>query len=67
MARTPCNAGTWAPWPRDTTQSHGFCVPALRATAATNARAHHAAMTTTRLYDRWQSRPQESLTLKVAS
>jgi integrase/recombinase XerD len=47
---------------------HGFCVHALRATAATNALAHnadiakvqewlgHANIATTRLYDRRQSR-----------
>jgi integrase/recombinase XerD len=56
---------------------HGFCVHALRATAATNALAHnadiakvqeglgHANIATTRLYDRWQSRPEESPTFKV--
>jgi integrase/recombinase XerD len=56
---------------------HGFCVHALRATAATNALAHnadiakvqewlgHANISTTRLYDRRQSRPEESPTLKV--
>ena len=56
---------------------HGFCVHALRATAATNALAHnadiakvqewlgHANIATTRLYDRRQSRPEESPALKV--
>src|SRR6266568_2675262 len=56
---------------------HGFCVHALRATAATNALAHnadiakvqewlgHANIATTRLYDRRQSRPEESPTFKV--
>jgi integrase/recombinase XerD len=56
---------------------HGFCVHALRATAATHALAHHADlaqvqewlghanMATTRLYDRRQSRPEERPTLKV--
>src|SRR6266480_718923 len=56
---------------------HGFCVHALRATAATNALAHnadiakvqewlgHANIATTRLYDRGQSRPEESPTFKV--
>jgi integrase/recombinase XerD len=56
---------------------HGFCVQALRATAATNALAHnadiakvqewlgHANIATTRLYDRRQSRPEESPTFKV--
>jgi len=53
------------------------CVHALRATAATNALAHnadiakvqewlgHANIATTRLYDRRQSRPEESPTFKV--
>src|SRR5215471_2666337 len=56
---------------------HGFCEHALRATAATNALAHnadiakvqewlgHANIATTRLYDRRQSRPEESPTFKV--
>ena len=56
---------------------HGFCVYALRATATTNALAHnadlakvqewlgHANIATTRLYDRRQSRPEESPTFKV--
>src|SRR5437867_10488233 len=60
------------------TDVHGFCVHALRATAATNALAHnadiakvqewlgHANIATTRLYDRRQSRPEESPTFKVA-
>jgi integrase/recombinase XerD len=60
-----------------TTDVHGFCVHALRATAATNALAHnadiakvqewlgHANIATTRLYDRWQHRPEESPTFKV--
>jgi integrase len=59
------------------TDEHGFCVHALRATAATNALAHnadiakvqewlgHANIATTRLYDRRQSRPEESPTFKV--
>jgi integrase len=62
---------------RDTTRRDGFCVHALRATAATNALAHnadiakvqewlgHANIATTRLYDRRQSRPEESPTFKV--
>jgi site-specific recombinase XerD len=56
---------------------HGFCVHALRATAATNALAHnadivrvqgwlgHANIATTRVYDKRQSRPEESPTFKV--
>jgi integrase len=56
---------------------HGFCVHALRATAAANTLAHnadiakmqewlgHANIATTRLYDRRQSRPEESPTFKV--
>jgi site-specific recombinase XerD len=60
-----------------TADVHGFCVHALRATAATNALAHnadiakvqewlgHANIATTRLYDRRQSRPEESPTFKV--
>ena len=59
------------------TDVHGFCVHALRATAATNALAYHADIAkvqkwlehaniaTTRLYDRRQSRSEESPTLKV--
>ena len=59
------------------TDVHGFCVHALRATAATNALAHnadiakvqewlgYATIATTRLYDRRQSRPEESPTFKV--
>jgi site-specific recombinase XerD len=59
------------------TDVHGFCVHALRATAATNALSHnadiakvqewlgHANIATTRLYDRRQSRPEESPTFKV--
>jgi integrase/recombinase XerD len=60
-----------------TTDVHGFCVHALRATATTNALAHnadiakvqewlgHANIATTRLYGRRQSRPEESPTFKV--
>jgi site-specific recombinase XerD len=60
-----------------TTDVHGFCVHALRATAATNALAHHADIarvqewlghaniSTTRFYDRRQHRPEESPTFKV--
>jgi integrase/recombinase XerD len=56
---------------------HGFCGHALRATPATNALAHnadtakvqewlgHDNIATTRLYDRRQSRPEESPTFKV--
>jgi integrase/recombinase XerD len=59
------------------TYVYGFCVHALRTTAATNALAHnadiakvqewlgHANIATTRLYDRRQSRPEESPTFKV--
>ena len=55
----------------------GFCVHALRATAATNALEHqadiakvqewlgHANVSTTRLYDRRRSRPEDSPTFKV--
>lgn len=57
---------------------HGFCVHSLRATAATNALAHHADIAkvqewlghadiaTTRLYDRRQHRPEDSPTFRVA-
>jgi integrase len=50
----------------------GFCIHSLRATAATNALDHeadiarvqewlgHANITTTRLYDRRQTRPEDS-------
>jgi integrase len=60
-----------------TADVHGFCVHALRATAATNALAHkadiaqvqewlgHANIATTRLYDHRQHRPEESPTFKV--
>ena len=56
---------------------HGFSVHALRATAATNALAHHADIAKVqewlghantamiRLYDRRQRRPEESPTFKV--
>ena len=59
------------------TEVHGFCVHALRATAAANTLAHnadiakvqewlgHANSTTSQLYDRRQSRPEESPTFKV--
>jgi integrase/recombinase XerD len=55
----------------------GFCVHSLRATAATNALEHeadiakvqewlgHASISTTRLYDKRQSRPEDSPTFKV--
>jgi len=55
----------------------GLCLHALRATAATNALEHaadiayvqawlgHANISTTRLYDRRQSRPEDSPTFKV--
>jgi site-specific recombinase XerD len=56
---------------------HGFCVHSLRATAATNALEHnadiakvqewlgHANVSTTRLYDKRQHRPEDSPTFKV--
>jgi site-specific recombinase XerD len=56
---------------------HGFCVHALRATAATNALAHnadiakvqewlgHANIATTRLYDRRQSRSMFGMRAKT--
>jgi integrase/recombinase XerD len=56
---------------------HGVCVHSLRATAATNALAHaadiaevqkwlgHADISTTRMYDKRQSRPEDSPTFKV--
>jgi integrase/recombinase XerD len=56
---------------------HGCCVHSLRATAATNALAHgadiakvqewlgHAHVSTTRIYDKRNSRPEESPTFKV--
>ena len=55
----------------------GLCLHALRATAATNALEHeadiayvqewlgHANISTTRLYDRRRSRPEDSPTFKV--
>jgi site-specific recombinase XerD len=55
----------------------GLCVHALRATAATNALTHeadiakvqewlrHADISTTRMYDKRQSRPEDSPTCKV--
>jgi site-specific recombinase XerD len=58
-------------------QTDGFCVHSLRATAATNALDHeadiakvqewlgHASISTTRLYDKRQSRPEDSPTFKV--
>jgi integrase/recombinase XerD len=58
-------------------QVHGLCVHSLRATAATNALAHeadiakvqewlgHANVSTTRLYDRRKTRPEDSPTFRV--
>jgi site-specific recombinase XerD len=55
----------------------GLCLHALRATAATNALEHladiafvqswlgHANISTTRLYDRRRSRPEDSPTFRV--
>jgi integrase/recombinase XerD len=55
----------------------GFCVNSLRATAATNVLEHaadiakvqewlgHSNIATTRLYDRWGSRPEDSPTFRV--
>ena len=55
----------------------GLCVHSLRATAATNALQHeadiakvqewlgHADISTTRMYDKRQSRPEDSPTFKV--
>jgi integrase/recombinase XerD len=60
-----------------TVDVHGFCVRSLRATAATNALAHNADIakvqewlgqanvSTTRIYDKRRSRPEESPTFKV--
>src|SRR5205823_12790054 len=59
------------------TDVHGFCVHALRATAATNALARnadiakvqewlgHANIATTRLYDRRQSRPAHGCSVEL--
>jgi site-specific recombinase XerD len=56
----------------------GFCVHSLRSTAATNALEHeadiakvqewlgHANISTTRLYDKRKSRPEDSPTFKIA-
>ena len=56
---------------------NGLCVHSLRATAATNALSHdadiakvqewlgHANVSTTRLYDRRRSKPEDSPTFKV--
>jgi integrase/recombinase XerD len=58
-------------------QVNGLCVHSLRATAATNALSHeadiakvqewlgHANVSTTRLYDRRKTRPEESPTFRV--
>ncbi len=58
-------------------QVNGLCVHSLRATAATNALSHeadiakvqewlgHANVSTTRLYDRRKSRPEDSPTFRV--
>src|SRR5919106_6031900 len=60
-----------------TQDTHGFCVHSLRATAATNSLQHgadiaevqqwlgHANVSTTRLYDKRRSRPEDSPTFKV--
>jgi site-specific recombinase XerD len=57
--------------------TEGFCVHSLRATAATNALDHeadiakvqewlgHVSISTTRLYDKRQSRPEDSPTFKI--
>jgi integrase/recombinase XerD len=59
------------------TQVNGLCVHSLRATAATNALSHeadiakvqdwlgHANISTTRLYDRRKTRPEDSPTFRV--
>jgi site-specific recombinase XerD len=56
---------------------NGLCVHAMRATAATNALSHdadiskvqewlgHANVSTTRLYDRRKTRPEDSPTFRV--
>lgn len=61
-----------------TVDVHGFCIHSLRATAATNALAHHADIakmqewlghanvSTTQIYDKRRSRPEDSPTFKVA-
>jgi len=60
-----------------TVDVHGFCVHSLRATAATNALEHqadiakvqewlgHANVSTTRMYDKRQNRPEDSPSFKV--
>jgi integrase/recombinase XerD len=60
-----------------TKDTHGFCVHSLRATAATNSLQNgadiaevqqwlgHANVSTTRLYDKRRSRPEDSPTFKV--
>jgi integrase len=60
-----------------TAQVKGLCVHSLRATAATNALSHqadiakvqdwlgHANVSTTRLYDRRKSKPEDSPTFRV--
>ena len=60
-----------------TVDVHGFCVHSLRATAATNAMEHqadiakvqewlgHANVSTTRMYDKRQNRPEDSPSFKV--
>jgi len=59
------------------TEVNGLCVHSLRATAATNALSHdadiskvqewlgHANVSTTRLYDRRKTRPEDSPTFRV--
>ena len=58
-------------------QVNGLCVHSLRTTAATNALSHeadiakvqewlgHANVSTTRLYDRRKTRPEDSPTFRV--
>jgi site-specific recombinase XerD len=58
--------------------TEGFCPHSLRATSATNALEHdadiakvqqwlgHASISTTRLYDKRKSRPEESPTFQVS-
>jgi hypothetical protein len=43
----------------------GFCIHSLRANAATNE-LEHARISTTRLYDRRKSRPEDSPSFKAA-
>jgi integrase/recombinase XerD len=76
IKRLPTPFPSTTPFP-SSAEVNGLCVHSLRATAATNALSHdsdiakvqewlgHANVSTTRLYDRRKTRPEESPTFRV--